>query len=134
MAPDPRLEALANVPLFANLPSRQLKKIAARTGIDEYAEGSVVVREGGHGETLFVILEGSVRVVRAGRTVAQLGVGEFFGELSVIDGRPRTADVVAESDLRCLVLYRDDLKKVLLGEPAAIWTMLETVTARYRTT
>ena len=131
---DEREEALRKVPLFADLPTRQLKKIAARTGIDEYGEGTVIVREGGHGETLFVILEGTVRVVRGGRPIAKLLPGEFFGELSVIDGRPRTADVVAESDVRCLVLYRDDLKRVLTVEPAALWTMLETVTARYRAT
>jgi CRP-like cAMP-binding protein len=131
---DDRQEALRKVPLFANLPTRQLKKIAARTGIDDYREGTVIVREGGHGETLFVILEGSVRVVRGGRIIAKLLAGEFFGELSVIDGRPRTADVVAETDVRCLVLYRDDLKRVLTLEPTALWTMLETVTARYRAT
>jgi CRP-like cAMP-binding protein len=128
------MEALRKVPLFVNLSARQLKKIAVRTGIDEYPKESVIVREGAHGETLFVILEGSVRVIRGGRIIAKLFTGEFFGELSVIDGRPRTADVLAESDVRCLVLYRDDLKKALASEPSAMWTMLETVTARYRAT
>jgi CRP/FNR family cyclic AMP-dependent transcriptional regulator len=60
------------------------------------------------------------------------GEGEFFGEISVIDGRPRTAAVIAETPLRCLVIFRDQLREALMDEPAAAWAMLESLASRLR--
>jgi CRP/FNR family cyclic AMP-dependent transcriptional regulator len=82
-------ETLSSVPLFVNLSARQQRRVARNTTESRYEAGDVIVREGGHTETLFVILEGAARVIRKGRTIARLGAGEFFGEISLIDGRPR---------------------------------------------
>jgi CRP/FNR family cyclic AMP-dependent transcriptional regulator len=109
---------------------------ASRTQHDrsEYEAGDVIVREGGHTETLFVILEGAAKVIRKGRTIARLGPGEFFGEISLIDGRPRVATVVADSPLRCLVLEHDGLRKLLLDDPQMAWSLLQTLASRLRNT
>jgi CRP/FNR family cyclic AMP-dependent transcriptional regulator len=132
MAGDQRVAALAKVPMFSGLSPRHLRKIVKAAGIDEYPEETEVVREGAYGQTLFIILQGSVRVVRRGKTVSHLSVGDFFGEFAVIDDRPRTASVISEGPLQCLVLYRDDLRKVLTSDPGAAWEVLVTMASRYR--
>jgi len=83
------LESLSRVPLFGNLTDRQMRKVAKSASEDSYPAGSSIVLEGGRTETLFVILEGTARIIRNGRTVAKRNAGEFFGEISMIDGRRR---------------------------------------------
>jgi len=127
-------ETLSIVPLFENLSARQQRRVARNTTESGYETGEVIVREGGHTETLFVILDGAAKVVRKGRTIARLGPGEFFGEISLIDGRPRVATVVADSPLRCLVLEHDGLRKLLLDDPQMAWSLLQTLASRLRNT
>lgn len=131
---DPQVAALSKVPLFSRLSSRQLRRILKGATEDRYEPGATILREGGRGETLFVILEGSAKVVRGGRTIARRSEGDFFGEISVIDGRPRTASVIAETPMRCVVLYRRELKEIVMGDPQTAWGMLESVAARVRDT
>jgi CRP-like cAMP-binding protein len=127
-------ETLSNVPLFENLSARQQRRVARNTTESRYEAGDVIVREGGHTETLFVILDGAAKVIRKGRTIARLGPGEFFGEISLIDGRPRVATVVADSPVRCLVLEHDGLRKLLLDDPHMAWSLLQTLASRLRNT
>ena len=122
---------LSQIPLFSTLSERRLRKLARQASEDVYESGDVILREGGRTETMFVILEGSVKVVRKGRTIARRRQGEFFGEISMIDGR-RVASVVAESPMRCLVLYHDDLKKLVLDDPSMAWELLKTLASRVR--
>jgi CRP-like cAMP-binding protein len=126
------LESLSSVPLFANLNARQLKKVARTAIEDRYDAGDVIVQEGGQTETLFVILEGTAKVVRKGRTVARRSSGEFFGEVSMIDARPRVASVVADTPMRCLVLYHDGLRKLVIDDPQMAWSLLTTLAGRVR--
>jgi CRP/FNR family transcriptional regulator, cyclic AMP receptor protein len=125
-------ESLASVPLFENLSPRQLRKLARSTQEDRYDAGDVIVREGGKTQTLFVVLEGTAKVVRNGRTVSRRSPGEFFGEISMIDGRPRTASVVADTPMRCLVLYHDGLRELLMDDAQMAWDLLRTLAARLR--
>ena len=104
----------------------------ARTSEHDYGEGAAIVRQVTRGETVFVLLEGTARVVRGGRTVARLSPGDFFGEIAVLDRRPRTADVVATAPVKVLVLHRDDLKAILADEPQAAWALLEALAGRLR--
>jgi CRP-like cAMP-binding protein len=127
-----RLEALGRVPLFRGLSQRQRRRILKGTLDYRFGPGKELVREGEHGETLFVILEGAARVVRRGRTVARLRAGDFLGEVAVLDGRPRTASVVADPEARCLVLHRDELREVLAEEPRIAWAMLGALAGRLR--
>lgn len=92
----------------------------------------MIVWEGGHTETLFVVLEGTAKVVRGGRTISHRGPGEFFGEISMIDGRPRAASVIAETPMRCLVLSQHALRQLLMSEPQIAWPMLESLATRLR--
>jgi CRP-like cAMP-binding protein len=125
-------EALAKVPLFAGLSRRDLRKVLEQTSEYEYQPGDVVVKDRAPGQTLFVLVQGKARVVKGNRTVARLGPGDFFGEIAVLDRRPRTASVVADSPLTCLVLHREDLRKVLTEEPQVAWSMLEALAVRLR--
>lgn len=79
-----------------------------------------------------MILSGRARVVRDGRDVARLGAGQFFGEVAMFDGRPRTADVVAESQLRCIALSHQTVQRALRSEPDLAWRVLEVLAGRIR--
>jgi CRP-like cAMP-binding protein len=129
---DPRLRRLASVPLLSALNQRQLRKILRGSLEYVYEPGETFVRQGEHGQTMFVILSGSAKVVRRGRTVARLGVGDVFGEIAVIDAHPRTASVVADTEVHCLVLHRDHLREILADEPKAAWALLEELAGRLR--
>jgi CRP-like cAMP-binding protein len=124
-------EYLSHIPLFSSLSERRLRKLARGANEDVYQPGDVIVREGGRTETMFVILEGSAKVVRKGRTIAHRGQGDFFGEIAMIDGR-RVASVVAETPMRCLVLYQKDLHKLVLADPSMAWELLKTLASRVR--
>jgi CRP-like cAMP-binding protein len=97
-----------------------------------FTAGEPIVAEGDEGDMLFLLLEGSVRVERGGRAVTTLGQGEFFGEVSVLDGGPRSADVFADSDVRCLTVSREALHRILLADPETAWRMLGAVAGRLR--
>ena len=97
-------DRLQGVPWFAACTGEQLEavvRLAERLHIDE---GEVILREGRLGRELFVILEGSVVVTRAGRVVNEWGPGDYFGELAAIEGMPRSATVTAATNLEVLIV------------------------------
>lgn len=108
-----RQEALARAPLFSGLPKRHVRQLARVSRVAVYPEGTDIVTEGSVGSAFFVILEGRAKVVRGGRTVTRLGPGDFFGELSLLDGGRRAASVVVEDTARCLYLSGKDFVGVL---------------------
>ena len=112
-------DSLAQVPLFAGLSPRHLKRVGDLTEQVRFMEGATVVRQGDDGDTFFVILEGEAKVAGpSGRVVNRLRPGEFFGEISLLDGGPRTASVVAETPLTMLALSRASLLRLVQREPA----------------
>jgi CRP-like cAMP-binding protein len=112
-------DSLAQVPLFAGLPPRHLKRVGDLTEEVRFMEGASVVRQGEPGDTFYVILEGEAKVAGpSGRVVNRLRPGEFFGEISLLDGGPRTASVVAETPLKMLSLSRSSLLRLVQREPA----------------
>jgi CRP-like cAMP-binding protein len=111
-------DALTRVPLFSGLAPRHLKRLADLTEEQRYMEGARVVREGDVGDTFYVILEGGANVVSgSGRIVNRLQPGDFFGEISLLDGGPRTATVVADTPLTMLALPRKAFLKAIEQEP-----------------
>ncbi len=102
--PEVRESALAGVPLFAGLPKRHLRRLARASMVINHRQGEAIVSEGSPGRDLFVLLDGRVRIVQHGRTVASMSAGDVFGEISVLDPGPRTADVIAETPTRSLRL------------------------------
>lgn len=127
-----REEALRWAPLFAGLPARQLRRLARASGITDRRRGATVVKEGASGSVFFVVLEGKAKVVRRGRTVAQLKAGDFFGEMALLDGEPRTASVVAETDARFLTLSRKDFREALDADATLSKRIMREMAGRVR--
>jgi CRP-like cAMP-binding protein len=109
-----------------------LRAIADRTEWRESAPGDAIVRHGERGDELILLVEGSARVETDGKILARFSPGETFGEIAVIDGRPRTATVIAETPSRLLVLSRDAFLHLLDTIPGLSRKMLLTVCERLR--
>jgi CRP/FNR family cyclic AMP-dependent transcriptional regulator len=123
---------LAGVPLFADLSVRELRHVAAIAKLNHYAEGDVLVEENTPGARFFVVQSGSARVVRNGRTVARRGPGDYFGELAVLDGGPRTASVVATSPLEVWSIAGFHFRALLTEHPKIATKLLTSLAARLR--
>jgi flavin reductase (DIM6/NTAB) family NADH-FMN oxidoreductase RutF len=123
---------LERAPVFSSLPPEILAAITAEGVERTFEPGEFVVRESDPGDELFVILDGEAHVERKGSPLATFGVGEFFGEISVFDGRARSADVVAVTPLRVLAISRELVRAALDQEPRAAWAMLEVLASRLR--
>lgn len=126
--------ALRAVPLFAGLADDQLGLLAEAAAFVDVPPGRPIARQGEIGSGLFVVLEGRVRVVRDGETIAHLGPGECFGELSVLDREPRVASVVAEEPTHCLAIAAWDVEQLLLTHPAVTLALLRALAGRLRRT
>jgi CRP/FNR family cyclic AMP-dependent transcriptional regulator len=126
-------QALAGVPLFSGLSKRQLRKLADAGREVRVKEGWRIVGEGEPGDDLYVILEGEAKVVnRAGRTLSRLLPGDFFGEISVLDGGSRTATVVAETPMVLLRIGRAGVSRIVKQDPGVGLRMLEELARRLR--
>lgn len=124
--------ALGAVPLFDGFSKRHLRRLAAEADVVTFDRERTIVEEGGGGEAMFVILSGGARVTRGGRTVARLVPGDFFGELSALDGGPRTASIVSDTPMELLRLYRHTLRRIIEHEPALAMGLLEGLARRLR--
>ena len=129
---DRRAELLSGCPLFHGIDAHGLAMLAAKATTVEFPGGHVIARQGEIGTGFFVIVEGRVRVVRDGSVVAELGAGDFFGELSILDRMPRSASVTTETPTTCLALASWDFDAVLLEQPALTLAILRGVAARLR--
>jgi CRP/FNR family cyclic AMP-dependent transcriptional regulator len=123
---------LRHVPLFAGLSDRHLRKVAKLVMPVRFDAGAAIVREGAPGHTFFVILEGRATVVRRGARPAKLRPGEYFGEMALLDRRPRSATVMAETELAALRISADPFSKLLRSEPSIAIALLETLSVRIR--
>ena len=126
------LEKLHSVPLFSGLKDKELKSILASGKQRSYAEGRVIVGEGEAGLGFYLILDGGVEVKRKGRTVAKLGSGNFFGEMSLLDSNPRSSDVVATAPTACLVLSSWDFQALAESHNEIAMNLLRTLVHRLR--
>jgi len=126
-------DALAQVPLFAGMPPRFLKRLADKMDEQRFMEGATIVRQGEPGDTFYVLVEGEAKVKDAnGRTLSRLIPGDFFGEISLMDGGPRTATVVAETNMTALALSRKDFSALLRSEPKVTVGLLKHAAALLR--
>jgi CRP-like cAMP-binding protein len=127
-------ESLKRVPLFASLDKKELDILGKVLKEQSYPAGTVIVRSGAGGHGLYIIREGNVSVIQNGKTVASMGPGQFFGEISVLDGGPRTADVRADSDTVCLTLISWEVKPLLQENAGITYKMLLEMVKRLRAT
>jgi CRP-like cAMP-binding protein len=123
---------LAELALFADLSWPDVERVAHTFEEEAFEPGRRVLRQGLSGSALYVILEGSATVTLDGEEGARLGRGDFFGEISVLIGEPPTADVHAETLLRCLVVPGTMLEPFLLEHPPVMLRMLKAEARRVR--
>ena len=128
---------LATVPLFKSLDALERERFAEFVREKVYPKGSVILFEDDPGDALFVVRSGRVKVVllaEDGREVilGLLGVGEHFGELSLIDDQPRSAHVIAMEQSSILVLRRDDFRRRVEASPVVAWALLQELSRRLR--
>jgi CRP-like cAMP-binding protein len=126
------LATLGEVPLFDGLSKRHLRRVAKLARIRRFAPGSTMVRAGDPGRTFYVVLDGTAKVVRAGARARRLGIGDYFGEMALLDDAPRSAHVVADGEVLALTIDRSGFAKLLRAEPALAQTLLRTLAARLR--
>ena len=125
-------ETLARVPLFAGVKPKELKKLGKRMQERNFSEGDTITAEGESGLGFFVIEDGNATVSRDGNIVRNLGPGEFFGEVALIDSGPRSATVVATTDLRCRGMTAWEFRPFVEEHPEVAWALLETLVGRLR--
>lgn len=123
---------LRKVPIFANCSKREIAGLSRIVKRVRYPAGTAIAREGESGIGLHVIVEGHAKVQVRGRTRARVGPGDFFGEIALLDGGPRTAAVVAETPVETLSMPVWHFKSALREHPAMALRMLEEVCGRLR--
>ena len=122
---------LSELPLFAGLNRRHLKRIAEIARTKRYPKATTIVAAGDPGDAFFVILDGTVAVRTSGRKTL-MDQGEFFGEMSLLDGAPRSATVIADTDVTLMVVPRPAFLKLLQSEPKITIAILGTLSQRIR--
>lgn len=131
-AKDVYVDHLAEVPLFSAASRKDLQKIARASDEVDVKSGRVLVDQGRPGHEFFLILEGTATVRRNNRKVATLSTGQYFGELSLLDRGPRTATVVADTDMKVLVLGQREFLGVLDDVPGLAYKILRIMAHRLR--
>jgi CRP-like cAMP-binding protein len=129
---DDKIDRLEEVGLLAECSRRQLRAIARISEVIEVPEDTVLARTGAPGDEFFLILDGSARVEVSPRKRSRLKPGEYFGEMSLLDGGPRSASVIAETPLRLLVIKRRDFNTLLREAPELTQSLLATLSRRLR--
>lgn len=125
-------QVLGTVRLFTGFSHRHLDRLARETDEQVFEPGQRIVQEGERGETLYVVLAGEAKVVRGRRTVARMYPGDVFGELSALDGGPRTASITAVTRVEVLRLFRHTLMGMLEREPELSFKLLDVIVRRFR--
>jgi CRP-like cAMP-binding protein len=127
------LQALAGVPLFAELDEGELARIASVFKERRFAEGETVIREGSGAAAFFVIDSGEARVLVGGVEQRVLGPGDHFGEMGLIDAGTRTATVVAATELVCSGVTFWDFQPIVEQNGTIGWKLLQSLIEIYRT-
>jgi CRP/FNR family cyclic AMP-dependent transcriptional regulator len=124
--------ALGTVDLFAGLTKKELLAVYMQAKEQTFAPGKVVVSEGQQGGRFYLLLEGEVEVSIGGRKRAVRTTGDYFGEIALLDGQPRSATVTALSPLRVLTLTSWNFRPFLLEHPAVMYKVLVETCSRLR--
>jgi CRP/FNR family cyclic AMP-dependent transcriptional regulator len=127
------ISILKNTPIFANTSDESLESLLKSAIQKTVDAGTKIVEKGQSGLGFYMILSGKADVVGPrGKKLAEIGERGFFGELSVIDGAPRTADVVATTDVTCLVVSQWAMRSIINTHPEIALSMLEELVRRLR--
>ena len=125
-------DTLRRVPLFTGVKPKELKKLDRRMTERTFNEGDTITTQGESGIGFFVIEDGNATVSIGGKIIRTLGPGEHFGEVALIDSGPRSATIVATTDLRCRAMSAWEFKPFVEEHPEVAWALLETLVGRLR--
>jgi CRP/FNR family transcriptional regulator, cyclic AMP receptor protein len=114
---DKKVEIIKKVPLFSRLSTRRLREVASLADEIDLPAGKVLAKEGDRGREFFALLEGEVEVEQGGRLIRTMDAGDFFGEIALVTKMPRTATVIAKTDVRVLVITERDFGTLLKHNP-----------------
>jgi CRP/FNR family cyclic AMP-dependent transcriptional regulator len=128
----PSSDVLSTVDLFQGLSKRELQRLMGSTKELAFEAGDEVVKEGDEDGRFYLLLEGEARIVQGRRVLATLGAGDYFGEISLIDGEPRSATVLATTPIRALTLARWNFRALLDEHPAIARKLLLEMCRRVR--
>ena len=134
MVRDGKLERLKRVPLFARMGRRDLERLGQLADEVEVGLDRVLAQQGEVGHEFFFVLDGHLMVLDGRTPIASLGPGDFFGEIALLDGRPRTATVRAEGITRLLVINHREFHSLMDEFPSVRTAVLEAVAERLRRT
>jgi CRP/FNR family transcriptional regulator, cyclic AMP receptor protein len=123
-------EQLKHVPLFSELDDRELKSIASSLRERSFDAGTTVTEEGTSGIGFFVIEDGTATVSVGGSEVRKLGAGDYFGEIALMAKGPRSATILADTDLHCYGLTAWDFRALVDANESMSWKLLETLAER----
>jgi CRP-like cAMP-binding protein len=126
------IELIRNVPLFANVPEKQLRAIADEFTERQFSEGQKLTSEGGGGVGFFVLGSGEAKVTVDGEERRTLGPGDYFGEIALIDGGLRTASITATSDGVAYGLTTWQFRPLVETHAEIAWPLLEAMARRTR--
>jgi CRP-like cAMP-binding protein len=128
---------LRSVPLFVTLKAEDLERIGALATVTQFKKGEVIIREGAAEIRLYVLTDGEVNVISglgkpSEKSLHTLRPPSYFGEMALIDGRSRSASVVAISDVTALTIDHWDLRKEIFRHPEVAIELLKTLSCRLR--
>ena len=132
MARDEKLEKLRQVPLFAHLGKRETERLGMLADELDVPDGQVLTRQGASGGEFFIVLDGTVAIEKDGQQIATMNPGDFLGEISLIDGKPRTATARADGDARLLVIGRAPFHELMDEFPSVRVAVLQALAERVR--
>jgi CRP-like cAMP-binding protein len=125
-----KVELIKSVPLFSACSRKELNEVAGIADEIDLSEGKELTRQGEPGREFFVLVDGTADVQKGMRRVNQLGAGDFFGEISLVTDRPRTATVVATSPVRALVITDRSFRALLEHQPGIQTKVMSALAAR----
>lgn len=132
-------EVLGQIPIFASLGDDDRRMLAEKMGCRFFPRGTALFRRGEEGDALYIVIRGRIRIFASNRrgseiTLALLGPGEFFGEMALLDGQPRSANAEADKDTELHVLQRDPFFSFLMHKESALRALLRSLSERLRKT
>ena len=125
---------LKSVPFFSGMSKRDLAAIGQQTDEVNVPAGKVLAREGDFGDEFFMIDSGIAEVTRGGETLAELGAGDFFGEMALLEADRRTATVTAKTPMSLIVMTRSSFRSLDRAQPAVHATIAKAIAERHAPT
>ena len=131
---DQHTEIISRVPLFSGLNGKHLRSISDKGRQVSFDAGEKIVRKGEPGDGLYLILEGDVEVRSGNRVLATISKNNFFGEIALLDKKPRSADIVAISPTTCFLITANSFERTIQKEPKIVFGIMKELSRRLRGT